>query len=67
MKQVVFEDMLKKVSKSACTSSVVEPTEPYLLLHQLFPTMKSPQNTEEDCDDTESAYEGGIAIKYSSK
>ena len=36
MKQAVFEDMFKKASKSACTSSVMVSTEPYLLLLQLF-------------------------------
>jgi len=36
MKQAVFEDMFKKASKSACTASVVVPTAPYLLLHQLL-------------------------------
>ena len=36
MKQAVFDDMFKKASKSACTSSVVVPSELHLLLHQLY-------------------------------
>ena len=36
LKQAVFEDIFKKTPKSARTATVVVPTEPYLLLHQLF-------------------------------
>jgi len=58
--------MLNKASKNVCTSTIP------LLLDLLFPApstlsaMKTPENTEEDPDDPQPAYEGDIQMEYSS-
>jgi hypothetical protein len=66
MKWVVVREMIKKASKSVCTSTVV------VFPNHLFPTpstssaIKTPRNMEEDPDDPEPTHERDNQMEYNS-
>jgi len=66
MKQTYHRDTFQMAVKSICTSTLValpdclSPAPPILL------DMKTPENTEEESDDPQPAYDGDIQMKYSS-
>jgi hypothetical protein len=65
IKQADLSDMIKKASKSACTSTVVVMPDPLALTPSTSSAMETPENTEEDPDDCEPA-DGDIQMEYSS-
>jgi hypothetical protein len=65
VKQADLRDMVRKASKSACSSVVVISLDP-LSATPTSSAVKTPQNTEEDPDDCEIADGGHIQMEYSS-
>jgi hypothetical protein len=65
MKQVDVRRMFRKISTSACTSTVVVYPDPLSLTPSTFSFIKTPENTEKDPDYPEPA-DGDIQMEYSS-
>jgi hypothetical protein len=66
MKQADLMDMLKKDSKSACISTTVVPPDPSSPTPLTYLAMKTPENTENEPDDSEPADEGDNQMEHSS-
>jgi hypothetical protein len=66
MKQTCHRDMFQKAAKSICTSTLVALPDSLSPVPPIFLDMKTPENTDEESDDTQPAYEGDIQMKYSS-
>jgi hypothetical protein len=58
--------MLEKSTKSVCTSTIVVPPGPLPPTPSTSSVVKTPDNTEKDCDDPEPADEGDIQMEYTS-
>jgi hypothetical protein len=56
--------MLKKASKSICTSSVVVSPYTFSPTASAYSAMKTPENTEKDLGDPEVADKGYIQMEY---
>ena len=66
MKQANLKDLLKKSSRTACTSNVVVSPDPFSPTPLTSSTMKTSENAEGDPDDPEQA-DGDIQMEYSSE
>jgi len=66
MKLADIMNMCIKVSKSACTSTLVVPTNLSSPTPSTSLAIKTPKNTQQDPDDPEPADEGDIQVEYSS-
>jgi len=58
--------MFQKATKSICTSTIVALPDRLSPAPPMFLDMKTPENTEEESDDLQQAYEVDIQMKYSS-
>jgi len=66
MKQTHLRDMFKKVSKGVITSTIMVSSDLMSLIQSVSSVMKTPDNTEENPDDPESADERDTQMQYSS-
>jgi hypothetical protein len=57
MKWTDLRDMFKKASNSVCTWTIVVPPHPWSPTPSTLSAIKTPENTEEDPDDSEPADE----------
>ena len=66
MKQTYQRDMFQKAAKSIRTSTLVAFPDRLSPAPSVFLDMKPPENTGEESDNSQPAYEGDIQMKYSS-
>jgi hypothetical protein len=65
LKQADLRDMLKKTSKSVCTSTILVSPGPFSPTPSTASNMKTPENAEEDPGDPKLTDEGDMQLQYS--